>query len=81
MGNQMSNESENETVREMLASPEGRDRLTAMFQETIDEMVAEGILAPVGDDGEYTATDKFQPSPETAALLKPKETDNTSEEE
>ena len=77
----MSNESENETVREMLASPEGRDRLTAMFQETIDEMVAEGILAPVGDDGKYTATDKFQPSPETAALLKPKETDNTSEEE
>ena len=52
-----------------------------MFQEAIDEMVAEGILAPVGDDGKYTATDKFQPSPETAALLKPKETDNTSEEE
>ncbi len=77
----MSNESENETVREMLASPEGRDRLTAMFQETINEMVAEGMLAPVGNDGEYTATDKFQPSPETTALLKPTETDDTSEEE
>ena len=77
----MNNESENETVREMLASPEGRDRLTAMFEETINEMVAEGILAPVGNDGEYTATDKFQPSPETTALLKPTETDDTSEEE
>ena len=75
----MSNESENETVKEMLATPEGRDRLTAMVQETIDEMVAEGMLVPVGYGGGYEATDEFRPSPETAGLLKPKEKTDASE--